>query len=202
MRLLPADRPTRNRRRYLVTTIPSSERAARSSNGCATPAPRRFLRAPARTHSLQQALAVLGEQQAADERLTLAGRVLLLRPMGRTSFAQLQDASGRLQIYLRRDTVGTEAYQLFRSTVDLGDLIEVSGSMFRTRTGEPTLQVTAWRMVTKALRPPPEKWHGLTDVETRLRRRHVDILANRDTFDFVEPTHPDRPGGPGLLSRS
>ena len=114
-----------------------------------------------RTHSLQQALTILGEQQAADERLTLAGRVLL------------------------RDTVGTETYQLFRSTVDLGDLIEVSGSMFRTRTDEPTLQVTAWRMVAKALRPPPEKWHGLTDVETRLRRRHVDILANRDTFDLL-----------------
>ncbi len=138
-----------------------------------------------RTHSLQQALAILGEQQAAEQQLTLAGRVLLLRPMGRASFAQLQDASGQLQIYLRRDTVGTEAYQLFRSTVDLGDLIEVSGSMFRTRTGEPTLQVTAWRMVVKALRPPPEKWHGLTDVETRLRRRHVDILANRDTFDLL-----------------
>lgn len=138
-----------------------------------------------RTHSLQQALTILGEQQAADERLTLAGRVLLLRPMGRASFAQLQDASGRVQIYLRRDTVGTEAYQLFRSTVDLGDLIEVGGSMFRTRTGEPTLQVTAWQMVAKALRPPPEKWHGLTDVETRLRRRHVDILANRDTFDLL-----------------
>ena len=138
-----------------------------------------------RTHSLQQALTILGEQQAADERLTLAGRVLLLRPMGRASFAQLQDASGRVQIYLRRDTVGTETYQLFRSTVDLGDLIEVSGSMFRTRTDEPTLQVTAWRMVAKALRPPPEKWHGLTDVETRLRRRHVDILANRDTFDLL-----------------
>ena len=138
-----------------------------------------------RTHSLQQALTILGEQQAADERLTLAGRVLLLRPMGRASFAQLQDASGRVQIYLRRDTVGTEAYQLFRGTVDLGDLIEVSGSMFRTRTDEPTLQVTAWRMVAKALRPPPEKWHGLTDVETRLRRRHVDILANRDTFDLL-----------------
>ena len=143
---------------------------------------------PARTgrsHSLQQALTILGEQQAADERLTLAGRVLLLRPMGRASFAQLQDASGRLQIYLRRDTVGAAAYQLFRSTVDLGDLIEVSGSMFRTRTGEPTLQVAAWRMVAKALRPPPEKWHGLTDVETRLRQRHVDILANRDTFDLL-----------------
>ena len=138
-----------------------------------------------RTHSLQQALTILGEQQAADERLTLAGRVLLLRPMGRASFAQLQDASGRVQIYLRRDTVGTETYQLFRGTVDLGDLIEVSGSMFRTRTGEPTLQVTDWQMVAKALRPPPEKWHGLTDVETRLRRRHVDILANRDTFDLL-----------------
>ena len=138
-----------------------------------------------RTHSLQQALTILGEQQAADEPLTLVGRVLLLRPMGRASFAQLQDSSGRLQIYLRRDTVGAEAYQLFRSTVDLGDLIEVSGSMFRTRTGEATLQVTVWQMVTKSLRPPPEKWHGLTDVETRLRRRHVDILANRDTFDLL-----------------
>ncbi len=138
-----------------------------------------------RTHSLRQALAILGEQQAADEQLTLAGRVLLLRPMGRTSFGQLQDASGRVQIYLRRDTVGEAAYQLFRTTVDLGDLIEVSGSMFRTRTGEPTLQVTAWQMVAKSLRPPPEKWHGLTDMETRLRRRHVDILANRDTFDLL-----------------
>ena len=115
------------------------------------PAAAAFPARTGRTHSLQQALTILGEQQAADERLTLAGRVQLLRPMGRASFAQLQDASGRVQIYLRRDTVGTETYQLFRSTVDLGDLIEVSGSMFRTRTGEPTLQVTAWRMMAKAL---------------------------------------------------
>ncbi|MAG36428.1 MAG: lysine--tRNA ligase [Dehalococcoidia bacterium] len=138
-----------------------------------------------RTHSLQQALTILGDQQTSDAPLTLAGRVVLLRPMGRASFGQLQDASGRMQMYLRRDAVGAEAYQLFRATVDLGDLIEISGSMFRTRTGEPTLQVASWQMMTKSLRSPPEKWHGLTDVEARLRRRHLDILANKDTFDLL-----------------
>src|SRR5438105_2585751 len=107
----------------------------------------------------------------------LAGRVLALRDFGKAAFLQLQDRSGRIQIYVRRDRVGDEAFELYR-LLDLGDLIGVAGKPFRTRTGELTIDVAELRLLAKSLRPLPEKWHGLQDVETRFRQRYLDLIVN------------------------
>jgi lysyl-tRNA synthetase, class II len=112
---------------------------------------------------------------AADVRI--AGRVMALRDFGKASFIQIQDRSGRLQAYLRKDIVGEKAFQLFK-TLDIGDFMGVEGKVFRTRTGELTIEVRGFRLLVKSLRPLPEKWHGLTDVEIRYRHRYLDLIAN------------------------
>ncbi len=112
------------------------------------------------------------------ERITLAGRVVTVRDMGRSIFAHLEDGHGRIQIYLRKNGLLEGDIAWFSQHVDRGDFIEASGSLFRTRTGEITLEVAHWIMLSKAISPPPEKWHGLTDVEERYRRRYVDLFTN------------------------
>lgn len=107
------------------------------------------------------------------------------RSMGKVTFADLVDASGRMQLFVRLQTVGDEAYELFVSTVDLGDVVGASGTLFTTRTGEQTLEVKQWRMLSKALRPLPSHWHGLTDPELRFRRRHLDLIANPESRDVL-----------------
>ncbi len=115
-----------------------------------------------------------------------AGRVMAIRHMGKSLFAHLQDGSGKFQIYLKKDILGDEAYESFRF-VDLGDQIGAEGVLFKTRTGEPTIQVRSWTLLAKSLRIPPEKWHGLQDVETRYRRRYLDLMANPDVVErFVK----------------
>ena len=115
----------------------------------------------------------------AEETVTVAGRVMTRRDMGKTIFAHLQDLSGKIQIYLKKDELG-EVFASFQNGVDLGDIVGVSGFPFRTRTGEITLHVKTWTLLAKALRPPPEKFHGMTDVEVRYRRREVDLFSNED----------------------
>src|SRR5262245_32482132 len=121
-------------------------------------------------------------KRAADEELTgagavsLAGRVMALRHHGKTCFAHLQDQSGRIQLYARADALGP-AYAAF-TELDVGDFIGVTGDLFRTRTGELTVAVRQFEFLAKSLRPLPEKWHGLKDVETRYRRRYVDLAVN------------------------
>jgi len=110
--------------------------------------------------------------------LMTAGRIVAIRVMGKAAFAHIQDGDGRLQLYLRQDDLGADAYELFRHDLDLGDFIEAGGYMFFTKTGEPTLHVTALRLLAKALRPLPEKWHGLKDRELRYRQRYLDLLSN------------------------
>jgi lysyl-tRNA synthetase class 2 len=115
----------------------------------------------------------------AEETVAVAGRVMTRRDMGKTIFAHLQDLSGKIQIYLKKDELG-EAFASFQNGVDLGDIVGASGFPFRTRTGEITLHVKSWTLLSKALRPPPEKFHGMTDVEVRYRRREVDLFSNED----------------------
>jgi len=110
--------------------------------------------------------------------VSLAGRIVTLRDHGKTAFADLMDRSGRIQLYARRDQLG-DAYELFQS-LDAGDFVGVRGEMFRTRTGQVTVAVTSVTFLAKSLRPLPEKWHGLKDVETRYRQRYVDLLVNPD----------------------
>src|SRR5213594_2424712 len=110
------------------------------------------------------------------EPVTVAGRVVALRHHGKTCFAHLRDQSGRIQLYARQDALG-ERYPAF-TDLDVGDFIGVTGELFRTRTGELTVAVREFVFLAKAIRPLPEKWHGLKDVETRYRRRYVDLVMN------------------------
>ena len=117
-------------------------------------------------------------------RLRIAGRVMSMRRFGKAAFFHLQDAEHRIQVYARRDLLGEEAYGLFKKW-DVGDIVGVEGSLFKTKTGELSVEATRLQMVTKSLRPLPEKFHGLTDVETRYRQRYLDLIVNpevRDTF--------------------
>ncbi len=107
----------------------------------------------------------------------LAGRIMTRRGHGKAGFAHIQDSSGQIQIYLRQDTVGEAPYELYRE-MDIGDIIGVSGTVFKTRTQEITINVTSFRLLAKSLRPLPEKWHGLKDVDLRYRQRYVDLMVN------------------------
>jgi lysyl-tRNA synthetase, class II len=111
----------------------------------------------------------------------VAGRVMLRRIMGKASFVTLQDASGRIQCYLRANDLGDAAYAAFNELWDIGDIVGIEGTLFRTNKGELTVQATQVRLLTKALRPLPEKFHGLTDQETRYRQRYLDLIMNEDT---------------------
>ncbi len=129
-------------------------------------------------------IAEVCEKFAEGATLRAAGRVTAHRDMGKSHFADIRDASGRLQVYLNSKELTAEAMQLF-ALVDLGDFIGVEGECFTTKTGEPTLKVRAFQILAKSLRPLPEKWHGLQDVETRYRQRYLDLVTNeqsRETF--------------------
>jgi lysyl-tRNA synthetase class 2 len=115
-----------------------------------------------------------------EDRFALAGRVMSMRDFGKSCFAHVQDESGQLQLYLRKNVVGEEAYDRFKRWADIGDLLGAEGSIFRTRTGELTLQVERFEILAKALRPLPEKFHGLRDVEVRYRKRYQDLITNPD----------------------
>lgn len=122
----------------------------------------------------------LGEDGALETPLTLVGRIVSFRHMGKTVFAHIEDGSTRLQLYIRKDVVGEELYDDILKLYDLGDFVQADGTLFRTRTGEVSLRVSDITMLSKALSAPPEKWHGLQDVETRYRQRYVDLLANEE----------------------
>lgn len=109
----------------------------------------------------------------------VAGRMMTVRGHGKASFAHLQDATGRLQVYLRQDTVGEEAYERLH-LLDIGDIIGISGTVFKTQRGEISVKATSYELLAKSLRPLPEKWHGLKDVETRYRQRYLDLIVNPD----------------------
>jgi lysyl-tRNA synthetase, class II len=118
------------------------------------------------------------------ESLRAAGRITAHRDMGKSHFVDLRDATGRIQAYFHEKEVGAGAMEVF-NLLDLGDFIGVEGACFLTKTGEPTLKVRKFEVLAKSLRPPPEKWHGLQDVEARYRQRYVDLVANeqsRETF--------------------
>jgi lysyl-tRNA synthetase class 2 len=136
-----------------------------------------------RSHTAAEATAAFEEAEASGSQaptVQVAGRLRAIRVMGKSSFAHIEDGSGRIQIYLKRDNVGEEAYGIFKRDFDLGDFIGVEGHLFRTRTGEVTVDVQSYELLSKALHPLPEKWHGLKDVETRYRRRYLDLIANQD----------------------
>ena len=138
-----------------------------------------------RTHTAVEAVAAYREGRLAEgELVTLVGRMLTLRVMGKAAFAHIEDGSSRIQIYVKRDVVGEATYEeTFKRLIDLGDFITVTGTMFTTRTGEVTCEVRELALIGKTLNPMPDKWHGLRDTETRYRQRYVDLLANPEVRD-------------------
>jgi lysyl-tRNA synthetase, class II len=118
-------------------------------------------------------------------RVKVAGRLMSRRIMGKASFAHLQDMSGRIQLFVQRDLIGEDAYAAFKRDFDLGDILGAEGLLFKTKTGELSIKCDSIRLLTKALRPLPEKFHGLTDMESRYRQRYLDLIMNggtRETF--------------------
>jgi len=118
------------------------------------------------------------EEKAAQ--VTIAGRMMTKRGKGKAGFAHIQDLEGQIQIYVRKDSVGEEAYELFKSS-DLGDIIGVKGTVFKTNVGELSIKATSFEVLTKALRPLPDKYHGLKDVEQRYRQRYLDLIVNPES---------------------
>jgi lysyl-tRNA synthetase class 2 len=135
-----------------------------------------------RTHTAADVLQHFDE--LAGQEITLVGRIMLLRPMGKAVFAHIEDGSGRMQIYIKRDNVGDDAFKIIR-LLDIGDFIEAAGTLFTTRTGEKTLDVDRFTLLAKSLRQLPAKGPGgelkLFDTETRYRKRYLDLIANRET---------------------
>ncbi len=126
-----------------------------------------------------------GELEAMPVEVRMAGRMMLKRVMGKASFATIQDLSGRIQIYVTRDRVGEATYADFK-TWDLGDIIGIVGTLMKTKTGELTVQAAEIRLLTKSLRPLPDKFHGLADQEIKYRQRYVDLIMNEETrFTFL-----------------
>ncbi len=129
------------------------------------------------THSLKDA----SNLEDGINQIRVAGRIVFLRKMGKMSFIKLRDIEGDLQLSIKIDLVGEEAYEFFKSNIDLGDFIGAEGEIFTTHTGEKTLRVQSFQFLGKALRPLPEKFHGLTDQEACYRQRYVDLIMNQDT---------------------
>ncbi|MCZ6791166.1 MAG: lysine--tRNA ligase [Candidatus Dadabacteria bacterium] len=114
------------------------------------------------------------------DEFSLAGRVMSIRDFGKSLFFHISDRSGKIQGYIKKDVVGDDEHKAFKKFVDLGDFIGIKGNLFKTRTGELTLNVTEYKFLTKSLHPLPEKWHGLKDVEIRYRQRYLDLISNPD----------------------
>jgi lysyl-tRNA synthetase class 2 len=142
-----------------------------------------------RTHTIAAALRLyeapegIASDDLPQEQLTLAGRIMLWRDMGKSVFAHIEDGTGRMQVYFRKDVLGEEAFARLK-WLDLGDTVETTGTLFTTRTGEKTLKVSRWRLLSKSLLPLPAKGAGgdlkLFDPETRHRKRYLDLVANRE----------------------
>ena len=141
-----------------------------------------------RTHQTAEILANFETLEQSAKVVRVCGRIMLIRKMGKVFFADLRDASGKMQIYVKRDDVGEKLFDIF-DLLDLGDIIGCEGTVFVTRTGERTIKVTSFELLTKALHPLPDKHAGLTDVETRYRRRYIDLISNPEVREvFVQRT--------------
>ncbi|MFA5651887.1 MAG: lysine--tRNA ligase [Candidatus Paceibacterota bacterium] len=118
--------------------------------------------------------------------VNLAGRIMAIRGQGGLIFFNINDGTGLFQGLLKKDEMEEKVFDLFQNTIDIGDFIEISGKLFVTKRGEKTLQVVTWKILTKSLRPLPEKWHGIQDEEERLRKRYLDIIFNPEVKDTIE----------------
>ena len=135
----------------------------------------------ATTHFSAEAKALYVEGQDYAVSVTVAGRLVTFRVQGGSSFVKIQDQQGPIQLYFRKDVLGEERYGVFKKSLDLGDIIGVTGALFKTKTGEITVRVDAFTLVSKALRPLPEKFHGLSDPEIIYRQRYLDVIMNAES---------------------
>jgi lysyl-tRNA synthetase, class II len=149
------------------------------------PYPHRF----EQTHTAQGAIKQLEAQEKSSqikaEPVSVAGRIMAVRKMGKASFIDIRDGSGKIQLLFQTANYKEAEQELFKE-LDIGDIIGVAGTLLRTRTGEPTISVTSFTLLSKSLRPLPEKWHGLSDIEIRYRQRYVDLIANTEVKEIFK----------------
>ncbi len=139
-----------------------------------------------RTHTTTQAIDLFESNEDGTHEVTAGGRITTIRHMGKTIFAQIRDGHGAIQLYLRKDELGEERFAEFLHLFDLGDWVEASGSLFRTKTGEVSVRTRTITMLSKALNAPPDKFHGLQDIEIRYRQRYADLIANAEVRRVFE----------------
>ena len=137
-----------------------------------------------RTHTCKEADSDFIQIEKNQKTISLTGRLVLLRLHGKACFANLEDYSGRFQFFLSQDDLGEKDYNFFVNNIDIGDFIQVKGKLFQTRKGQNTLRVEEYLLLSKSLLPLPEKWHGLSNVETRLRQRYLDLISNPEVREI------------------
>ncbi len=142
-----------------------------------------------RSHTNAQAVALLEQHDASGEgeapEASVAGRITAQRRMGKISFIDIRDGSGKIQLYFNKDKAGEAALKLL-DAIDIGDFVQAAGSLIRTRSGEPTIEVREFNLLAKSMLPLPEKWHGLSDVDTRHRQRYLDLIANPEVREIFQ----------------
>ena len=139
-----------------------------------------------RDHTIAEALSYFGKFFKTKKTFVLAGRIMAQRGHGKATFLDINDGSGKIQVIIKQDKIGEKGYQFFMDVFDIGDFVEITGTLFTTARGEKTIQASDYKMLSKALLPLPEKWHGICDVEECLRKRYLDILFNPEVKDMVQ----------------
>src|SRR3989344_1685384 len=136
--------------------------------------------------ALDEALSSFTKLEKSGKEKWIAGRIMSIRGQGAIVFITLNDGTAQFQGLLKKDILGDEKFDFWNEIVDIGDFVEIQGKFFQTKRGEKTLEVKDWHMLSKSLRPLPEKWHGLVDVEERFRKRYLDVLMNPELKDILE----------------
>ena len=154
-----------------------------------------------RTHFISQALADFSELSESKKEVILVGRIRAQRVHGKITFLDIQDGTGEIQVSLTESNLGEKSYHLFLDCFDIGDFIEVRGTLFETKRGEKTLEVAGYKMLAKSLLPLPEKWHGLKDVEERYRKRYLDLIFNPEVKSKFETRSKIIKGIRGILDK-
>ncbi len=139
-----------------------------------------------RTHKIDEALRDFGKLAKAEKEIILAGRIKSQRGHGGVTFLDIEDGSGKIQVFFKKDRVGEKSYKFFLDNFDIGDFIEARGILFTTKAGEKTLEAADYKILAKSLLPLPEKWHGLQDVEERFRKRYLDLIFNSEIKNKFE----------------
>ncbi len=139
-----------------------------------------------RTHEINRVLEEFSKLAKKAQEIIVIGRVRTLREHGGATFFDIEDGSGKIQALLRKNKIGEKGYQFFRELVDIGDFLEVRGTLMKTKTGEKTIEVSDFEFLVKSLLPLPEKWHGLQDIEERYRKRYLDLLFNKEAREKFE----------------